>query len=84
MSLFPRPYGQALAAPADAGRMALLGMLARKNPQAASMFRGMSDQQIEQYGRNLMQSDPRFAEFVKRNSGKSMQQIIAQEFGFMR
>lgn len=84
MSLFPRPCGQAPAAPSNAGRAALLGMLSKRNPQAASMFRGMSDDQIEQYGRQLMERDPRFADFVKRNSGKSMQQIIAQEFGFRR
>ena len=84
MSLFPRPYGQTPQVPGDAGRSALIGMLARRNPQAASMLRGMSDQQLEQYGRQLMQSDPRFADFVRRNSGKTVQQIVAQELGFRR
>lgn len=88
MSLFPRPHAQAptqqASTPVDAGRAALLNMLARSNPQAASMFRGMSDDQIEQYGRQLMERDPRFADFVRRNNGRSVQQIVAQEFGFRR
>lgn len=61
---------------------AMLQQFVRSNPQMAATFGNMTDAQLEQYGQRLMQTNPQFADFVRRNQGKPLQQVIAQEMGF--
>ena len=57
---------------------ALINLANRSNPQMVSQLRGMSNQQIEQLGHQMMQNDPRFAAFVQLCQGTSLGQVARQ------
>lgn len=85
MNIFPRP--QRPSSPVNdvigamrGDRRALLALMARRSPQLAQMMGGMSDDQVMQYGNQLMQSNPQFADFVNSHRGMSVAEI-AREYG---
>ena len=59
----------------DATNAALLDLARRSNPQMASQLSSMSNEQLKQYGQQLMQSNPQFAAFVQLCQGIPLGQV---------
>ena len=87
-SIFPRP--QANVRPVNdalgamrGDSMSMLRLLASRNPMAASVLsqmERMSSDQIEQQARQMMQTNPQFAELVRSVQSKGLAQT-ARDYG---
>ena len=78
MAAFPRAQ---VPSANDSANAALLNLARQSNPQMAAQLEGMSSEQIEQFGQQLVQSNPQFAAFVQLCQGSSLRQV-ARQYGF--